>query len=89
MLVTHANQRDELDRKWELDGEDFMQRLHNLNRLELLALVDALERYATYHACDLDEHHVRLLVAALVGPFGDEAEESIAQEEGGGSRADH
>lgn len=60
-----------------------------LNLLELLALIDALERYATYYARDLDEHHVRLLVAGLVGPLGDEAEEAIAQVEGDGSRAHH
>jgi hypothetical protein len=43
--VAAAIQRDQLDQKWGVDGSAFIRKLQALTHLQLVALVDAVERY--------------------------------------------
>lgn len=42
--VDAAIQRDRLDQKWRVDGSAFIRKLQALTHLQLIALVDAVER---------------------------------------------
>jgi hypothetical protein len=43
--VKQGIQQDHLDQKWSVNGEGFIHKLQALTHLQLIALVDAVERY--------------------------------------------
>lgn len=43
--INDAIQQDQLDQKWSVNREAFIRKLQGLNHLQLIALVDAVERY--------------------------------------------
>jgi hypothetical protein len=43
--IEQGIQQDRLDQKWSVNGEGFVHKLQTLTYLQLIALVDAVERY--------------------------------------------
>ncbi len=53
--VNDAIQRDRLEKKWSVNSEAFIHKLHGLTNLQAVALVDAVERYWIREQANPDE----------------------------------